>query len=89
MHFSIAETLALRALAHLAADGDGLVRFLTLSGLELDDLRARAGDPELLAGVVDFLCSDEKLCTEFLAAENIDSQMLHAARRALPGACEP
>jgi hypothetical protein len=89
MHFSTAETLGLRVLAHLAADGDGLVRFLTLSGLELDDLRARAGDPDVLAGVVDFLLSDERLCAAFLAAEDIDSQMLHAARRALPGAQEP
>ncbi|HEY4266067.1 MAG TPA: DUF3572 family protein [Micropepsaceae bacterium] len=85
MQRSAAETLALKALAYLAADGDGLIRFLTLTGLEFDDLRARAGNPELLAGVIDFLLSDEALCTGFLAAEDLDSPMLHAARRALPG----
>ena len=85
MQRSAAETIALKALAHLAAEGDALVRFLALSGLELDDLRAQAGNPELLAGVIDFLLSDEALCARFLAAEDLDPQMLHAARRALPG----
>ena len=85
MQRSDAETIALKALGHLASDGDGLLRFLTLSGLELDDLRARAGNPELLAGVVDFLLSDEALCAAFLEAEGLDSPTIHAARRALPG----
>lgn len=86
MHPSAAETLALKALAYLAGDGDALVRFLTLSGLELDDLRVRAADPEVLAAVIDFLLTDDALCAAFSASENIDPAMLHAARRALPGA---
>jgi hypothetical protein len=86
MQRSAAETIALEALAYLAGDGDGLVRFLTISGLELDDLRARADNPELLAGIIDFLLSDEALCAGFLAAAELDSPTLHAARRALPGA---
>jgi len=85
MQRSAAETIALKALAHLAAEGDPLVSFLTLSGLELDDLCARAGHPELLTGVIDFLLADDSLCERFLAAEGLDPQMLHAARRALPG----
>ncbi len=88
MHSSAAQTLALKALTHLAGDGDNLLRFLRISGLEPDDLRQRAGDPELLAAVIDFLLSDEALCTGFSAAEGIDPRMLHAARRALPGAAE-
>jgi hypothetical protein len=87
MHASAAETLALKALAHLAGDGDALVRLLTLSGLKLEDLRVRAADPELLAAVIDFLLSDDSLCAAFCASENLDAQTLHAAaRRALPGA---
>jgi len=88
MRSSAAQTLALKALAHLAGDGENLLRFLRISGLEPDDLKQRAGDPELLAAVIDFLLSDEALCTGFLAAERIDPRMLHAARRALPGAAE-
>ena len=88
MHSSAAQTLALKALTHLAGDGENLLRFLRISGLEPDDLKQRAGDPELLAAVIDFLLSDEVLCTGFSAAEGIDPRMLHAARRALPGAAE-
>src|SRR4051812_48837371 len=61
MHRSTAETLALKGLGHLAADGEALVRFLRVSGLEIADLRSRAGHPELLAAVLDFLLSDDKL----------------------------
>ena len=85
MHRAAAETLALKGLGHLAADGDSLLRFLRLSGLEIADLRDRASDPELLAAVVDFLLADDKLCESFLTAEQIQPQALHAARRALPG----
>lgn len=85
MQASAAETLALQALAYLAGEGDALVHFLTLSGLEPDALRERAGDPELLAAVIDFLLSQEVLCAGFLKAENLDARALHAARRALPG----
>ena len=88
MQPSAAQTLALKALTHLAGDEENLLRFLRISGLEPDDLKQRAGDPELLAAVIDFLLSDEALCTGFLAAESIDSKLLHAARRALPGAAE-
>ena len=85
MQDSAAETLALKGLAYLAGDGDALVRFLTQSGLELEDLRARAGTSELLAAVLDFLLSDDALLTEFCAAYAVKPQAVHAARRALPG----
>ncbi|HYK79387.1 MAG TPA: DUF3572 domain-containing protein [Micropepsaceae bacterium] len=88
MHSSGAQTIALQALAHIAGDGEILAHFLKISGLEPDDLRQRVSDPELLAAVIDFLLSDERLCTGFLAAEGIDAKVLHAARRALPGSAE-
>ena len=88
MHSSAAQTIALHALTHIVGDGEILARFLKISGLEPNDLRQRARDPELLAAVIDFLLADENLCTGFLAAEGIDAKVLHAARRALPGATE-
>jgi Protein of unknown function (DUF3572) len=86
MQPAAAETLALKALGHLAENGDALVRFLALSGLDLEDLRQRAADREMLAAVMDFLLSDDSLCAAFLEAEALPAQSLHAARRALPGA---
>ena len=85
MHPSAAETLALKALGHIAADEECFARFLRISGLQLDDLRRRAAEPELLAAVVDFMLSDEELCESFLTAEQLEAQELHSARRALPG----
>ncbi len=85
MRTSSAETLALKALGFLATDSEALVRFLRISGLEIEDLRMRAGDPDVLAGVMDYLLADDKLCEAFVNAEQINPQELHAARRALPG----
>jgi hypothetical protein len=86
MRTSEAETLALKALAHLAAEPDALLRFLTLSGLTLEDLRERAADPELLAAVMDFLLAEDALSSSFAGTEDLRPEELHAIRRALPGA---
>ena len=88
MRAADAETLALKALGFLARDTDALLRLLTLSGLELDDLRERAGDPELLAAVMDFLLSDDGLLARFAEEEGLGAEEIHAARRALPGAAQ-
>jgi hypothetical protein len=88
MHRSDAETLALKGLAFLAREPEQLLRLLTLTGLELSDLRARAGDPELLAAVMDFLLAEESLLVPFAADAGLDVKQIHAARQALPGAGE-
>jgi uncharacterized protein DUF3572 len=85
MQNEAAETVALKALAHIAADADTLMRFLTISGLEVGDLRRRAGEPELLAAVLDFVLSDDVISQSFAVAEGVSAETLHAARRSLPG----
>ena len=50
-----AEILALKALNWAATVQGTLPRFVAHSGVELDDLRRQAGDPELLAALLDFL----------------------------------
>jgi len=82
---SAAETLALNALSWAAGEG-ALAEFLNASGLEVEDLRRRAGDSELLAAFLDFMLARETLLEAFCAAEKIYPQVLHEARRALPGA---
>lgn len=83
-----AETLALKGLAWLASMPDDIDRFLNISGVEVGGLRARAGEPEFLAAVMEFLLSDDKLLTGFCDAEGLDPMDVHRARRALPGAHE-
>lgn len=51
--------LGLQALAHVAGDADLGPRFLALSGLDAETLRARATDSALLAAVIDFLGARE------------------------------
>jgi hypothetical protein len=86
MRPSEAETLALKVLGFLAREDTALDRFLTLSGIHPQDLRARVDDPLLLAAVVDFLLGDDALLTAFAEEEGLDPKIVHLARRALPGA---
>ena len=80
-----AETLALRALAWLAADDDLLGRFLGASGAAPGDLATGASDPRFLAAVVDFLLTDDVLVMAFCDAEGYPYPAPMAARAALPG----
>ena len=52
-------TLALSALAWTLSDGPRAERLLALTGLDAEELRARATDPALLAAVLGFLESHE------------------------------
>ena len=81
-----AEILALKGLAFLANSEGPLDRFMALSGACADDLRERAGEPEFLAAVMDFLMSDENLLMAFCDEASIDPRDVQMARMALPGA---
>ncbi len=81
-----AEALALKALAWLAADPDGLARFLAETGLDGAGLRAAAALPETLAGVLDHLLADEARLVAFCSETGIDPALPARARRLLPGA---
>jgi hypothetical protein len=56
-----AESIAIEVLGFLAGDPARLDRFFAVSGLEADNLRAAATEPEFLAAVLDHLVSDESL----------------------------
>jgi hypothetical protein len=84
MNRSSAEILALEALSWIAESG-AIPDFLDRSGLEIADLRLRAGNPELLAAVLDFLLSQDSLTKSFCEIRELDAGQIHLARRALPG----
>ncbi|MDH3668391.1 MAG: DUF3572 domain-containing protein [Paracoccaceae bacterium] len=80
-----AETLALQALGWIAADDEMAGRFLASAGAAPGDLRARAGDPEFLGFVLDFLLADEQSLVAFTASAHLPPDAPMRARAALPG----
>jgi hypothetical protein len=54
-----ATALALRALVWTLAEPDRAMRLLSVTGLDPDDLRARASDPAVLAAALSFLEAHE------------------------------
>jgi hypothetical protein len=80
-----AETLALEALAWLAADEDVLAAFLAAAGAGPAELRSRATDPEFLGFLMDFLLSDEARLVAFCDAAGRPYDAPMRARAALPG----
>lgn len=62
-----AEGIAAEAFAFLAADPARLMGFLRATGLELGEVRERAGTREFLSAVLDHLVRDESLLLVFAA----------------------
>ena len=79
------EDLAVAALGFLAAEPDRLARFLALSGLGPDNLRAAAADPGFFAAVLDYVLSDEPLLLGLAAERSVPPERIAAARAALDG----
>lgn len=63
-----AEVLALEALGWLVADEALLPQFLDASGMSPDELRSRAGEPDMLLAVLDFLMGDDARIVSFSTA---------------------
>lgn len=80
-----AQTIALQALAHIAADEDLLGGFMAHSGLAVDELKTLASEPAFLGGVLDFILSDEEGLLAFCAATDIAPETPKLARMSLPG----
>jgi len=80
-----AETLAIEALAWLAADDELLPVFLGSTGVGVDDIRTRAQDAEFLASVLDFLLMNDEWVGAFCSANDYAMNFPMRARAALPG----
>lgn len=78
-----AATLALAGLTFLAEDTARLGRFLALTGIGPEELRAVADAPETLVAVLDHLLGDESLLLVFSAAKGIAPETVEPARTAL------
>jgi hypothetical protein len=80
-----AEEIAIAVLGSLAADPDRLGRFLSTSGLSPEGLREAAGSPGFLAGIMDYLVSDEALLVEVSRELDLRPEKLAQAWQILSG----
>jgi len=80
-----AESLAIQALTYLAGEPDRLGRFLALSGLGPEQVRLAAIEPGFLAGVLEYLSSDESLLLGFADHARVDPAEIARAQAALSG----
>jgi hypothetical protein len=80
-----AHALALHALATAVSDERRGRRFLDLTGIGTDELRARVADPALLAALLRFLEAHEPDLVAVAEEMGTEPDRLVAARRALEG----
>src|SRR5215831_5611211 len=80
-----AESLAVQALGFLAGEPERLARFLALTGIGPDRIRAAAASPGFLAGVLDHVASEDALVTAFAAEAGVAPGEIEKARRILDG----
>ena len=78
-----AEMLAVQALAFIAEDPERLTRFLGITGIAPEEIRAAAGAPGFLVGVLEHMLGDESLLVAFAASAGIDPATIARARSAL------
>ena len=81
-----AQTIALKALAYLAADEDRLNHFLNATGMDLGSLKTGAGDTGFLAGLMDYFLQNEALLMAFAASEELAPETIVRVRQHMPGA---
>jgi hypothetical protein len=81
-----AEALAIQALSFFASEPERLGRFLAVTGIGPEGIRAAAATPGFLAGVLDYLIANETLLLDFTAERGFDPASVVQARDALPGA---
>ncbi len=80
-----AETHALTLLAWLAGQEDILPTFMGATGVGEADLRARAGDPDFLASVMDFVLMDDAWVLQAAEDAGIPANQFAVIRAGLPG----
>jgi hypothetical protein len=67
-----AEGLAIQALTFIAGEPERLGRFLAVTGIGPDQIRAASSEPGFLAGVLEHLAGDERLLTAFATEAGVD-----------------
>src|SRR6185369_7456479 len=80
-----AEGIAIQALSFIAAEPERLGRFLAVTGIGPTEIRAAAREPGFLAGVLQYLSTDEGRARDFAAEAQCRPEDIAKAHVALGG----
>jgi Protein of unknown function (DUF3572) len=80
-----AENIAIQALGFLAGDPEKLERFLAMTGLGPENLRAAAQEPHFLAQILDHMAGDESLLLAFAGNQSLPPELVMRAQQVLSG----
>ena len=80
-----AEGFAIQALSFIAAEPERLGRFLAVTGIGPAEIRDAAREPGFLAGVLQYLASDDRLARDFAAEAKCRPDDIAKAHVALGG----
>ena len=78
-----ATSIAIGALSFVAAKPEELGRFLSLTGINPESIRAAAREPGFLVGVLDHLANDERLLLAFANQSGLSPEDVGQARAIL------
>lgn len=84
-----ARAIAQTALVWLSEDPERLAGFLAASGAGPGDVRAGAGDPAFLGGLLDHLLGSDATVLAFARDAGLSPEVPARARAALPGGDQP
>ena len=80
-----AEAIALQALSFLADDPQRLSRFLSLTGIDLGQLRTEAKSREFQAAMLEYMLGDESLLLTFCQDAGVEPMAVAPAHALLSG----
>lgn len=75
--------IGIAGLSYLASDPERIGRFLAVTGLGPENVRAAARDPSFLPALLDYLLANEKDLVAFAEEMNLDPARVRAARDVL------
>jgi hypothetical protein len=78
-------SVAVSALAFLAADSSRLEKFLSVTGLGPRNLRIAAQDPGFYTSILDYIVADEPLLVAFSAEAKLPPGEIERAHKTLGG----
>ncbi|MGL4634490.1 MAG: DUF3572 domain-containing protein [Beijerinckiaceae bacterium] len=80
-----AEEIAVQALGFIAGDPEKLEKFLALTGLGPENLRAAAQEPHFLGQIVNHIADNESLLLAFAANQGLAPEKIMRAQHLLSG----